>query len=117
TRVQGENVVNTDGDVVSELDEGAETLQHRVRSARGPGPQGTVVDGLDGGSERRGKALDLGRSREGRGRSRRREGAGGLGALGKELGVALVQASDGVAEMVRGEALVPPAPPLCVDLD
>src|SRR5262249_30475300 len=117
TRVQAENVVNTDGDVVGELDEGAETLQHRVRSARGPGPQGTVVDGLDGGGGPGGKALDRGRSGEGRGRSRGRDGAGALGAFGKELGVALVQAYDGVAEMVRGEALVPPAPPLCVDLD
>ena len=50
-------------------------------------------------------------------RSRRRRRARALGPVGQQLGVALVQADDGVAQMLGGEALVPPPLPLGVDLE
>ena len=91
--------------------------QQRFRPARGPGPQGPVVDDLDGGRERRGAAIEVERSQQRRDRARRRRGAGARGAVGEELGVALVQARDGVAEAVGGEDLGAPAPALRVDLE
>ena len=55
--------------------------------------------------------------RQRRDRARRRRGAGARGAVGEELGVALVQPGDGVAEPVGGEDLAAPASSLRVDLD
>ncbi len=109
--LQAEDVVDAHGDVVGELEQGAEVLQQRFRPARGPGPQ------RSGGRRPRWRARarwrsDRGRAvPHGRDRARRRRGAGALGAVGEELGVALVQAGDGVAEPVGGEDLGPPAPP------
>ena len=65
------------------------------------------------------EAIEVGQRSSGhrRDRARRRRGARALGAVGEELGVALVQAGDGVAQPVGGEDLGPPASPLRVDLD
>ena len=46
-----------------------------------------------------------------------RRGAGALGAVGEQLGIALVQPGDGVAQVVVGEDLEPLASPLRIDLD
>ena len=62
-------------------------------------------------------AIEVERRTHRRDRARRRRGAGARRALGEELGVALVQAGDGVAQPVGGEDLGPPAPSLRVDLD
>ena len=102
---QREDVVDAVVEVVRELGAGAELLQERLRSAHGPDPEGPVVDELDGGRERRGVAIEVERSDHRRDRARRRRGAGALGAVGEQLGVALVEAGDGVAEAVGGEEL------------
>ena len=106
---QGEDVVDAVGDVVGELEQGADAPQHGFGSAHGPEPDGPVVDELDVGRERRGVAIEVRRSQQRRDRARRRRGAGALGAVGEELGVALVQPGDGVAQAVGGEDLGPPA--------
>ena len=114
---QAEDVVLAHGDVVGDLEQRAAVLQQRFRPARGPGPQDPVVDDLDGGCERGGEAIEVDRSQHRRDRARRRRGAGARGAVGEEVGVALVQPDDGVAQPVGGEALDPPASSLRVDLD
>ena len=77
-----------------------ERPQKRLGSAQDPEPDGAVIDELDGGRERRGAAIEVERSQHRRDRARRRRGAGALGAVGEQLGVALVQPDDGVAEAV-----------------
>src|SRR5262249_30887244 len=76
-----------------------------------------VVDELDVGPNGRGPAIEVGLPEEGRDRARRCRGAVARGALGEQLGVALVEADDGVAKAVGGEDLAPRAASLSVDLD
>src|SRR5262249_17623105 len=76
-----------------------------------------MVDHLDIGPDRRGPAIEIGWPEERRHRARRRRGAAARGAVGEQLGVALVQPGDGIAQAVGGEDLAPRAPSLPVDLD
>ena len=110
---EGENVVDGRGEVVREVEQRADTPPHCFGSVHGPQPDGPVVDELDAGRER----PAVGRSRQRQDRARRRRGAGALRAAGEDVGVAFVQAGDGVAQPVDGEDLTPPASPLYVDLD
>ncbi len=104
--LQVEDFVRARGDLVGELEHGAEVVQVRFPPTRGPGSQGPVVDDLDVGCDRGGIAIEVER-RHPPDRARRRRRAGARGAVGEELGVALVQAGDGVAQPVGGEALPP----------
>ncbi len=107
---QAEDVVDAGGAVVGELEQGAERAAGPLRlRARTGEPDGAVVDELDVGRERRAVAIEVERSQQRRDRARRRRGAVALGAVGEELGVALVQPGDGVAQPVGGEDLGPPA--------
>ncbi|MGH7339952.1 MAG: hypothetical protein ACREKH_05615, partial [Candidatus Rokuibacteriota bacterium] len=77
-----------------------------------------MVDGLDVWCERQlhvahGKHLP----REPGDRARRRRAPGARGTFGKQLGKALVQPDQGVAQPIGGEDLEPPAETLRVDLD
>ena len=76
-----------------------------------------MVDDLDVGGEGRGKALEVERRHVGGDRARRRRGARACRAVGEQLGVALVQARDGVAQVIVRELLGAPASPVRVDLD
>ena len=116
-RLQAEDLVVAQGGVLGELERGAVVLQQRLPPVRGPGPQDPVVDDLDAGCERRCVAIDIERAQIGRDRARCRRRVGALGAVEEKLGVALVQAGDGVAQPVGGEDLGPPASPVRVDLD
>ena len=92
--------------------------QRALGSAHRPEPEGPAVDELDVRREPLRRAIGVERSAACvRDRARRRRGAGALGAFGEQLGVALVEAGDGVAEAVGGEDLGPPASSLGVDLD
>ena len=115
--LETEHVVDAGGDVVGELEQGAEAAQQRVGAAAGREADGAVVDERDVGGERRGVAIEVGRRHHGRDRARRRRGAGACRAVGEQLGVAFVQPRDGVAQAILGELLDPPASSLRVDLD
>src|SRR5215468_4051363 len=58
-RLHGEDIVEADGGDVGEIEPGAHVPQELLRSLRGPGPQSPVVDVLDGGGERLGKAIEV----------------------------------------------------------
>ena len=117
-RLQAEDFVDPHGDRIGNLEQGAVVLQHRFRPARGPGPQDPVVNGLDGGSKRHGDVIKAERSPDSAAdRTRRHRARRARGAVRKELGVALVQARDGVAQSVGGEHLGPPLSSARVDLD
>ncbi len=90
-------------------------LPQLFRPARGPGPQDPVVDDLDGRCGHRGEAIGVERPPDRRDRARRRRRAGARGTVGEELGVALVQADDGVAQAIGREQLGPPATSARVD--
>ncbi len=105
------------GDVVGDARAASGASAGTLRSARGPEPDGPVVDELDGGRERRRPAIErpaVPASPRPSAPSPRRGRAPGRR---EELGVALVQPGDGVAQPVGGEDLAPPASPLRVDLD
>src|SRR5262249_26974293 len=114
---QGEDVLDAVGDVVGEFEESAERAQVGVASARGRQADGpVVVDELDGWVERRGEAIEADRPDQRRDRPRRCCGAGARGAVGEQLGVALVEPDDGVAQVIWAEDLAPPVSPLRVDV-
>src|SRR5439155_1309902 len=81
---EGEDVVDTRGEVVREVEQRADTPPHCFGSVHGPQPDGPVVDELDAGRER----PAVGRSRQHQDRARRRRGAGALRAAGEDVGVA-----------------------------
>ena len=104
---QVEDVVKAVGDPIGELDQGAQLL----RSASAPR---WTRSPASGGRRSRRRGMRRGvrsgrRSQQRRDRARRRRGTIALGAVGEELGIALVQPDDGVAESVGGEVLAPPA--------
>jgi len=76
-----------------------------------------VVDVLHGGCKRRGPAIEIEPFLESGERAHRRRGADAFWTVGEEVGVALVQPGDGVAQPVLGEDLEPSSLPLRVDLD
>ena len=115
--MQTEEFVGARGGVVGELEHGAEVLKVRFRPTREPGPQGPVVNDLDGGCDQRGDAIEVERSLHSHDRLRRCRGAGTRGAVGEEIGVPFVQPRDGVAQPVDGEDLGPRPSSLGVDLD
>ncbi len=115
---QAEDVVDANGDVVGDLEQGAEACAGRLRAPRAD-PIPRVRWSTTRWRARAPWRSDRGRTVPSmrRDRARRRRGAGARGAVGEELGVALVQPRDGVAQLVGGEDLGPPASPLRVDLD
>src|SRR5262249_10514298 len=82
-----------------------------------PEPDDPVVVVGDIGGHRRGLVIEVERSNLRCDRAGGRGDAPPLGAVWEQLGVALVQADDGVAQPVGGEVLGPPAAPGWVDLD
>ena len=114
---QIEHIVDAVGDVVGNLIDGAQHAQHSIGSAHGFEAHGPVIGEFDGRPDRPGVASKVVRAHVRRDRARRRRGAGAFGSVGEELGVALVESGDGVAQLVGGEVLGPPASPLRVDLD
>jgi len=112
-RFQSEDFIEARGDVVGELQHGAHVLHDRLLPTGGPGSQDPVVDDLGGGREKRMIRLPRLHPRH---RACGRRSAGALGAVGEELGVALVEPDDGVAQPFDREDLAPAAPPLRVDL-
>jgi len=114
---QRQNVVDAPRTVAREVEQRAVQTQEARWTARGPEAEGSVVDAIDIRREYRGHAIDIARPEHRRHRSRRCRRACALGAVGGEVGVALVQSGDGVAQPVLGEDLRPPASPLHVGLD
>ena len=91
---QAEDVVDAHGERRRRARAGSGVPRRTASAPRAdPIPEGPVVDELDGGRERRGVAIGVERSHDRRDRARRRRGAGARGAVGEELGVALVQAA------------------------
>src|SRR5215470_17663058 len=87
-------------------------------AVRRPGAQYPMVDVLDVGCERARQAIGIEPSLQELCRgARRRRGAGAFGAVGEDLGVALIEPGDGVTQPIGGEDLAPPLPSLRVDLD
>ena len=114
---QTEDVVDARGPVVRELGQGAHGPQRCLGSVHGAQSDGPGVDELDGRRERGSPALDVRRSHQRSNRTLRRRGAGACRAVGEEVGVALVQADDGVAQAIGCEQLRLSATALGVDLD
>src|SRR5262250_3532539 len=83
---------------------------------RRPQPKTSVIDELDVVCEQRVAVTEV-EAEERRDQTRRRRGALALGAVGEELGVALVQTRDGVAQAVGSEVFAAPPPSLLVDLE
>src|SRR5205807_1919872 len=105
---QRDDVVNSDGDAFGHVGHGLQMAKHHFRSVSGPGSQRPMVEALETGSKRRGPAIKVEWSYHRRDRARRRGGARAFASLGKELGIALVQAHDGVSNAIDSERLTAP---------
>ena len=115
---QAEDIVDAVGDAVGNLEQAAHSAEYAFGSSReSEQPDGPVIGELDGRRERRGPAIGVVRPEYRRDGTRRRRGASALGAVGEELGVALVEARDGVAEAIGGEDLEPPHQRFPIDLE
>jgi hypothetical protein len=96
-----------------QVDHRAERGDHGVASPYRLVPDAAVVDHLDLGRERPAVRVFAQHSH---GASDRRRSLA-LGAGGQVLGIALVQAHDGIAQVVERKDLAAPQPPLVVHLD
>src|SRR5215813_6816974 len=76
-----------------------------------------MVDDLYGRRERPDDPIEVDRAGERCNRACRCRSTVAFWSSGKQLGVALVQTGDGVAQVVGGEDLTPLPSPLSVDLD
>src|SRR5262249_26281033 len=115
--LQAEDFVFGERGIVGEIEPGAVVLEERCGSSRGPGSQDPAIDGLYVGSVCRGVAIGIEGPGIGWDGARGPRGAGARGPGREDLGVALEQAGDGVAQPVAREAFDPPAPSLHIDLD
>ena len=112
-----DDVVDAVGDALGNLEQASEPPPHGFDSGQRPDTLRPMVEVLDGGGVRPGVGIGVERPQHRRDRARGRRGAGALGALGEQLGVALVQPHDGVGEAVGGEELAPTEAPAFVGLD
>src|SRR5262249_28625957 len=112
------DVIVTEYDVVGDLQNGAKLLPECFGPTREPGSEDPVIDDLHVGRPRCRVAIGMEWAVDGRrDRTCRRRGAVARGPGGEQLGVALVQPHDRVAQPVGGEPLHPPASSVRIHLD
>src|SRR5262249_49301440 len=103
---QAEDVLDAVGDAVGDFEDGTPELEDGLLSVRRREPQRAAVDVRDLWRESHCMAIEVERSEHSRGRACDRRGTGTLGAVGKEVRVALVQAGHGVAQPVGRKDVV-----------
>src|SRR5437867_2364979 len=114
---QAEDVGDVRGEVVGCVEKAASAAKKILGSARGAEPEEPVLCELDIGGQGGSAGLLVERGQHRRNRACRCRDAGALRAVGEEVGVALVQAGDRLAQPLGGEDLGSPASPMWIDLD
>ena len=117
-RLQREDRVVPEHDIAGDLAQGAEVVEERGGATDGPGSEPPVIDRLEVGGEHGRPAIEIALRPHLRShRACRRRRALTLRALGQQLGVALVEAGNRIAEAVGREHLCVPAETALVDLE
>jgi len=104
--LEGEHVVDAAREALGRREQGFQQGKYRLASAERAETENPVVVELDAGCDTRVPRVEVGRSEQRRDRARRRRRLLARRALGRQLGVALVEPRECLGQAIGGECLL-----------